>query len=126
MCDSRSAFHLAICSEGKSDRGTSVVRQWYPEFGSTLRGHFDIAVPQMFSIRHRLSDAHQSVLGFLADYIHRITGDLVEEVMEPKSEHCARVVRGESWNEMLNLVVDAHYDGNSVLARIQLGFHGSE
>src|SRR5258708_2652847 len=92
-----------------------------------LRGHLDIAVGYVFSICHRLSDAHQSVLSFLADHNHRIkTGDLSEEVMEPKSEHGARVVRDESWNEVLNLVIDADYDGNSVLAKVRVGLHGSE
>ena len=46
--------------------------------------------------------------------------------MELKSEHGAGGIRGDSWNEMLNLVVDAHYDGNSVLAKVRVGFHGSE
>ena len=45
--------------------------------------------------------------------------------MELKSEQGARVVRGESWNEILNLVMDADYDGNSILAKVRVGFHGT-
>ena len=66
------------------------------------------------------------MLSFLADHIHRITGDLSEEVMKPKPKHGARVVRGDSWGEVLILVIDADYDGNSVPAKVQVGFHERE
>jgi hypothetical protein len=65
------------------------------------------------------------VVGFLADHVDRIEGGLSEELMELKSEQGPRVVRGKSWNEILNLVMDADYDGNSVLAKVRVGWHGA-
>ena len=71
--DSRREFHWVFCSGAISDSGSMVYSR-----GSQVQldaeGHFDVAVSQVLSIRHCLSDAFLAVLGFVADHIDLDTG----------------------------------------------------
>lgn len=82
-----------------------------------------VGVRRTPSFRHCLSDTLHPVLRLLADYIDCTAGDASKEVMEPESEDGTRVVQSKSWNEMLNLVIDADDNRDLAGAYVQDRFH---
>jgi hypothetical protein len=64
-------------------------------------------------VGYAFSDTHYSMLRFLADDIHAVpASDLFQEFLKPESELVTRVTRGDDGDNVLDLVIDADYDGN--------------